>query len=597
MCGIAGVFAYGVSAPSVDHKELLRVRDHMAARGPDGEGAWFSPDDRVGLAHRRLSIIDLSERGAQPMNSRDGRYVITFNGEIYNYRELRAELERENVAFASDSDTEAILHLYAREGASMLNRLRGMFALAIWDGLERSLFLARDPFGIKPLYVADDGRTLRFASQVKALLQADVDRTPETAGHAGFFIWGSVPEPWTLYRGILALQAGTSMTVRQTGASAPTVYASIHEALRRAAHQRATCTREEAKEAVAKALRDSVAAHHVADVPVGVFLSAGLDSTLLAHMEPEPRHDSMTVTLGFEEFRDTLEDEVPLAEEVARALGAWHSTVMVSRNDFIHERERLFAAMDQPSIDGVNSWFVARAASQMGLKVALSGVGGDELFASYSSFRDIPRMLETMKKVSWLAPIGKTLRRLSAPIVGRITSPKYASIAEYGASCGGAYLLRRALYLPWELKDDFSPVELSRGIEALQSVEQVSAACADNPCSRLSVSALEMSWYMKNQLLRDTDWASMAHSLEVRTPFVDWQLVSEIAPYLGAHPDISKAEYFAATAPKIPVAVLEKPKTGFVVPLRDWLMAGDTRSIGARGLRGWSHHVYQTYAP
>jgi asparagine synthase (glutamine-hydrolysing) len=592
MCGIAGVFAYGDSAPAVDRQELLRVRDHMAARGPDGDGAWFSANGRLGLAHRRLAIIDLSDRGAQPMQSQDGRYVISFNGEIYNYRALRDELERDGVVFVSGSDTEVILQLYARIGASMLGRLRGMFAISIWDATEGRLFLARDPFGIKPLYIADDGRTVRFASQVKALLHAAVDRTPEPAGHAGFFIWGSVPEPWTLYRGIRALPAGSWMSVTTSEGVRTSNFASIATLMRSAADNPAACTREEAKDAIALALRETVIAHHVADVPVGVFLSAGLDSSLIAHLAPGPRHEMLTVTLGFREYKGTPDDEVPLAEEVAGALGAWHSTITVSSEDFAHERASLFTAMDQPSIDGVNSWFVARAASQMGLKVALSGVGGDELFASYPSFRDVPRIVRTAQRLRWLSSQGRTLRKLLAPIVSQFTSSKYASLLEYGGTCGGAYLLRRALYLPWELPSVLSKKEMEAGLEALQTEAMVGVYCERNASARLSVSSLEMGWYMKNQLLRDTDWASMAHSLEVRTPLVDWQLTAAIAPFIARHPDLTKAECFAASAPTLPANILSKPKTGFVVPVRDWLANGQTAIHGERGLRGWAHQVY-----
>ncbi|HTH81168.1 MAG TPA: asparagine synthetase B, partial [Ramlibacter sp.] len=208
MCGVAGFFAYGGNAAAVDRDELRAVRDHMSARGPDGVGEWFSADGRVALGHRRLAIIELSERGAQPMASADGQIVISFNGEIYNHRELRQQLERTGRVFHSDSDTEVLLHLYAQHGTAMLSMLRGMFAFVLWDSRQRAMLLARDPLGIKPLYYANDGRTLRAASQVKALLLAKVDMRPEPAGHAGFFLWGSVPAPWTLYRGIHALPAG-----------------------------------------------------------------------------------------------------------------------------------------------------------------------------------------------------------------------------------------------------------------------------------------------------------------------------------------------------------------------------------------------------
>ena len=191
MCGIAGIFAYHESAPPVEEGELIRIREAMIYRGPDGAGVWVSPDRRFGLAHRRLSILDLSDRGAQPMATVDGSYRVTFNGEIYNYRELKKELEAKGYCFRSNSDTEVLLYLYAEHGPEMVSRLRGMYAFGIWDENKRELFLARDPFGIKPLYYADNGTTVRFASQVKALLCGQkIDQESDPAGHVGFFVWG-----------------------------------------------------------------------------------------------------------------------------------------------------------------------------------------------------------------------------------------------------------------------------------------------------------------------------------------------------------------------------------------------------------------------
>ena len=218
VCGIAGIFAYHYPALPVDRDELRRIRDHMAARGPDGKGEWFSEDGRVGLAHRRLSIIDLSDRAAQPMISDDGQLVVSFNGEIYNFRELRRGLEARGRVFRTESDTEVLLHLYAEKGEAMLGDLRGMFAIALWDGRKNSLLLARDPYGIKPLYLADDGWTVRFASQVKALLTSPrVSRVAEPAGLAGFYLFGSVPEPFTLYQEIRSVPAGSYQWVDSTG--------------------------------------------------------------------------------------------------------------------------------------------------------------------------------------------------------------------------------------------------------------------------------------------------------------------------------------------------------------------------------------------
>ena len=222
MCGINGIFAYHSASSAPQEDELLRTREAMHARGPDGAGIWWSKDRHCGLGHRRLSIIDLSDRASQPMASVDGRFVIVFNGEIYNYPQLRLELEKDGAFFRTTSDTEALLHLYARHGGGMVHRLRGMFAFAIWDEEKRCLFLARDPYGIKPLYIANDGWTFRFASQVKALLAGGhVSRDPEPAGLVGFHLFGSVPEPFSLYRDIHSLPAGHTQWVDGTGPKEP----------------------------------------------------------------------------------------------------------------------------------------------------------------------------------------------------------------------------------------------------------------------------------------------------------------------------------------------------------------------------------------
>ncbi|HVL09257.1 MAG TPA: asparagine synthase (glutamine-hydrolyzing), partial [Burkholderiaceae bacterium] len=281
MCGIAGIHAYLDVAPPVDRGELLRINERMAARGPDGSGLWIADDRRIGLGHRRLAIIDLSEGGAQPMHADNGRLSITFNGEIYNYRELRAELQAKGHVFRSESDTEVLLQLYAEYGTAMVARLRGMFAFGLWDAAKRTLVLARDPLGIKPLYWADDGWTVRFASQAKALLAGGaVPRDPDPAGIVGFHLFGSVPEPFTVWRGVHALPAGTTLTVDATGPHEPVRYYDVATAL---AERAVSGSRNAAgaRGQLAAALHDSVRHHLVADVPVAVFLSAGLDSGAL----------------------------------------------------------------------------------------------------------------------------------------------------------------------------------------------------------------------------------------------------------------------------------------------------------------------------
>ncbi len=593
MCGLAGYFAYGRDAPPADMAALERCAEAMRARGPDGDGAWTSDDGRLGLVFRRLAIIDLGASGDQPMQSADGRHVVVHNGEIYNFRALRRELEAEGRVFVSQSDTEVLLHLYARDGAAMVERLRGMYAFAIWDAEKRALFMARDPYGIKPLYYADDGGGFRFASQVKALLAGGgIDTSPAPAGHVGFFVFGYVPEPDTLYRGIRALPAGHTMWIDGSGARAPKRFFDVGEELRRAGTREASAP---AAELLRDALADTVAHHLVADVPVGVFLSSGLDSTTIAALASEHETEGIrAITLGFDEFKGAPSDETPLAAEVARLYGADHDVHWVRQADFTGELDRILAAMDQPTIDGVNTYFVSKAAAEAGLKVALSGLGGDELFGGYPSFRVIPRvvrMLAPLRHAPWL---GRAIRVVTEPTIRRLRSPKYAGVLEYGSRYGDAYLLYRAMFMPWELPRVLDADLVREGWAELRARTRLEATVDGLATPRAVISALESSWYMRSQLLRDSDWAGMAHSLEIRVPLVDADLLRRIAPLVaGRHPP-SKRDMAAAPLKKLPASVLDRPKTGFLVPVRDWLAAD--AGVGERGLRGWARMVYAAHA-
>ncbi len=323
MCGIAAIFSYNFEAPPPARDQLIAMHDAMAARGPDGEGIWTSQEHRIAMAHRRLSIIDLTDAGAQPMASRDGSFRIVYNGEIYNYRALREDLIAQGEIFTSESDTEVLLALYAKRGPDMVHLLRGMFAFAIWDEKRRGLFLARDPYGIKPLYYAyaDDGKTICVASQVKALLAGGgIDTRAEAAGHTGFFLLGCVPEPYTLYRGIRSLPAGGNLWIDNSGRGEPRRWFDLTTELAEA----------EAvpfdRDALRSALIDSVRHHMIADVPVGVFLSSGLDSATLAALAAEIEGSSLrTVTLGFDAYRGQPDDETPPWPRQSRAIAARHT--------------------------------------------------------------------------------------------------------------------------------------------------------------------------------------------------------------------------------------------------------------------------------
>lgn len=561
----------------------------MIRRGPDGAGMWLSEDGLVGLGHRRLAIIDPTPSGAQPMAAFDGRLRITFNGEIYNYRELRRELEGKGRVFRSSSDTEVLLHLYDEHGPDMVHRLRGMYAFAIWDAGKRGLFVARDPFGIKPLYYCDDRGSLRFASQVKALLRGGaVAADADLAGQVGFLTWGFVPEPFTLYRGIRSLPAGSHMWIDASGRREPRRFFSVRDEFAKA-EELARSGGGTSIEDVVEGLADSVRHHMVADVPVAAFLSAGLDSaTTVALASRVEAHNLRTLTLGFREYQGKANDETSLAALISARFGATHETRWVRREEFEAEIEHIFEAMDQPSTDGVNTYLVSQAAAGAGMKVALSGLGGDELFAGYPSFRDVPRIRRFVAATGVSPSLGSAIRACVSPLLRRLTSPKYSGLLEYGGSNAGAYLLRRGLFMPWELPEVMDPEMAARGWDELNMVARLEATIAGLRNDRSIVSTLEIEWYMRNQLLRDSDWAGMAHSVEIRVPYMDVDFFRCVLPAILSSSPPSKAHVARRLKPPLPDEVLRRSKTGFLVPVQQWCTAISGSQDPSRGLRGWA---------
>lgn len=560
----------------------------MAMRGPDGSGEWWSGDGAVGFGHRRLSIIDLSDAARQPMLSADGDFVVTFNGEIYNFRALRKELEARGYVFRTASDTEVLLHLYADKGEAMVYDLRGMFAFAIWDARKRALFVVRDPYGIKPLYYADDGATFRFASQVKALLAGGgISTESEPAGWVGFFLLGSVPEPFTIYHHIRAVPAGSFIWIDEAGPRAPRQYFSVAETYVQAEREPVHGALEELHRRFREALLDSVRHHLVADVPVGAFLSAGVDSgALVGLMRDAGQQDVQTLTVAFDEFRGKSDDESPLAADVARHYGTRHTNRLVTEREFQDDFSKILEAMDQPTIDGINVWFVAKAVRELGLKVAISGLGSDELLGGYSTFRDIPRLVSALRLPSRVPLLAQGLQHaISAfALLSKRLSPKATGLVKHGGDYPGAYYLQRGLFMPWELNSVLDADTAREGLLRLNLLPRISAAAAPWPRTAFGkVASLESSLYMRNQLLRDTDWASMAHSLEVRVPYVDAQLLRSVAPITtNGRIDSGKAWLSRSPSKPLPARVAARRKTGFGIPVGEWLQRDPQ-------LQSWRH--------
>ena len=600
MCGLAAIFAYRSVGEAVECNELFRIREAMAPRGPDGAGTWISDDGRVGLAHRRLSIIDLSANGAQPMADSLGNSVV-FNGEIYNYRELREELEHAGWRFHSQSDTEVILAVYSAYGNDGFARLRGMFALTLWDARRRCLVVVRDPYGIKPLYWHDDGTTVRIASQVKALVAGGrVGTETDAVAEASFYLWGFIPEPRTVLRGVTAVPPGTVTEVDASGVGPSRSFASIVDTFAAAAAGSIDAAGGAAEAMLHDALSESVARHMIADVPVGVFLSAGIDSTvvlaLATRAAQQPLH---AVTIGFREYIGRPDDEVPLARVAAAAYGAHHQVVIVEQSEFEQDFAAIIAAMDQPTIDGVNSYFVAKVARQAGLKTCLSGLGGDELFGGYPTARDLPRWrrllpLARVPGLAATAALGMDAL-CSLPGVCNRLHRKFINAPRFMADDDSLYFLKRGYYFPADLASIMDADRLNDAMPAADPVATVKATVPPIANDYARICAQESAIYMRSQLLRDIDWAGGAQGLEVRVPLADYTLLRAAAPHLARRVRMDKS-WMISAVDDLPAAIRNKPKTGFHMPIDRWVSELElTRSLRARhgGLKDWAQVVWR----
>jgi asparagine synthase (glutamine-hydrolysing) len=578
MCGLAGAFLFREAQDwHAIENAVHRMCESMQARGPDAFGFHNDSEAGLSLGHRRLSILDLEPRANQPMHSDDGRYVIVFNGEIYNFLDLRRVLERDGEVFRTQSDTEVLLKLYSCEGEAMLSRLRGMFAFAIWDKQKRSMFMARDPYGIKPLYLGRSKDGWLFASQVKALLATGlVSREPDPVGQAGFWLLGSVPEPHTWFRDISALPGGSWCRITAEGKLVgPHKYWDIGDSWRDAPECRLTA--HEVQNAVRAAVSESVRQHLVADVPVGVFLSGGIDSGSLAGLMKDSGAASIKgVTIAFNEFQGRHEDEVPAAGEIARQYGIQHHVRTVTRREFEADLPRILTAMDQPSIDGINTWYASKAVAELGLKVVISGVGGDELFYGYPSFQQLPKLVSRWNTLAWI-PGSRPVANLALALQARRSgNSRWHWLTRQAGNLYGAYWLRRGLFTPDELPALMGNELADKALENMDPASLVRSLAGTLPADAMAaVGQIESMAYLRNQLLRDSDWASMAHGVELRSPLVDAWLLRDLMPVLRSFGHL-KGKALLASSPALPLSqnITNRTKSGFGIPLGTWSSGG-----------------------
>lgn len=561
MCGIAGLIG---RLQDSDADRLVAMSDRIAHRGPDSLGQHVQQRDGYGVlfGHRRLSIIDVRHIADQPMIDAATEVALVFNGEIYNFQDLRAELEAAGHVFLTRGDSEVILRGYLAWGHAVVERLRGMFALVLYDPRTQTSLLARDGFGIKPLYYTlPGGKRLAFASEVRSLVASGLIAPRIDRAEIPRFLWnGFVAGPESLIDGIGELPAGSyAIVTPERFVVAPVRY--WHPSAARPA------TDLGERDAIA-AIERSVELHMQADVPLGVFLSGGIDSTAVAALAAQHRPDVQTMCIGFD---DRATDESTIAAEVARRIGTRHTTVIVQPEAMLAQLDTALASLDQPTMDGINSWFVSKAAREQGWKVALSGAGGDELLGGYTAFHRLPRLSRTLGATPGFAR--SFAGRVLAATRGRGFDTA-AKLPDLLASAGAPVHVYQALYAL------FSSANIARltGAEAgwglSPALLEGLAADIEGLSPLRQVSVIEDRMFLGGRLLRDMDAVSMTHSLEVRVPLVDTILNDAMARLddgarfepLGRKPLLRRIATEAAGA-----EIFERPKQGFVFPFETWL--------------------------
>jgi asparagine synthase (glutamine-hydrolysing) len=584
MCGIFGIIAQNGRIPA---GVLERGTESLTHRGPDDSGTVVLQDSvpgpvEIGLGNRRLAILDLSPLAHQPMHDAETGNWIVYNGEIYNFRDVRRELEQAGTVFISHSDTEVLLKAYARWGQQCLGKLRGMFAFAIWDALRHRLFLARDPMGIKPLYYFQSGSYFLFASEVRSLLGTGlVPRRIDHAGLINYLTFGSAYDPLTLVKDVHALPAGCTLTW-ESGTLRQSPYWDLvgegpdaHEAV--SAHGEMY-----AAEHLQSILEEAVRLQLVSDVPVGVFLSGGIDSSALVSILSRGGVTPSTFSIV---FREAEFSEARYSRTVATKFHTDHHEISVSQADVLTAIPDALRAMDLPTMDGVNTYFVSREARRAGVKVALSGLGGDEIFAGYSSFRTVPRM-ERFAQFWNHVP-----RAVRAPLASALAvlcpendqSRKLISLVRDNGEIVHPYFLARMLFTP-EQRSFLFPEAGADAAEAAKSQRLcLQRALPLDAVNR--VSYLEARCYMLNTLLRDADFMSMSQGLEVRVPLIDHHLAKAVLALPGAWKlnHTPKKLLVGALAGPLPDEIVHRPKRGFTLPFEHW-MRQELRAEIAPGL-------------
>lgn len=605
MCGIAGIVG------RVDERNraaLKKMSDAIEHRGPDGHGTWESSVDERGhgvlLAHRRLAILDLSPAGAQPMVDPVTGHAFSYNGEVYNFAELRRRLTSEGQRIDSSGDTAVVLRCLGLHGPTATAWLRGMFAFACWDQKQRRLLLARDPLGIKPLYIArstdpNSGWSVAFASELRALLASGLLGSARLDPEAvSACVWnGFTVGPGTAVKGIELLPPGHLLEFDGAGVE---VRSEDYWRIPERAPQKSISEGE-----LAEILEDGLKLHLASDVPLAVFLSGGVDSSVMANLAQKANRSPIhTFTLAFEEQEL---NEGPIARQIASAIGTEHNEVVLTEGDFVENLDAALDSLDQPTFDGLNAFYISRAIRKAGFTVALSGTGGDELFGGYTSYRDLPKLHRTSRYANWVprdlqvdmaSAATWPLRRAAGAFPPQTRWAKLPQMVKRGDDLLALYQLAYALFLPDAQRDLLAAgfaEPLADGLPSAMRQRIVEETRGRTPLSAISV--MEQRLFLGERLLRDNDVASMASSLEQRVPLVDHVLFEAVdrLPDDARYQPLGKKSALRRIGLKgLDPALFERPKSGFVLPFDTWIRRGlkdtmdktlrDPQAVTAAGL-------------
>lgn len=592
MCGINGIV--GLENEQEATLLIAKMNTSLAHRGPDDEGAWI--DKGIALGQRRLSIIDLSTAGHQPMGSYNGRYIIVFNGEIYNYRQLKFDLQRSESGtrqaayfFKTNTDTEVILAAYLRWGEKCLDHLNGMFAFAIWDTEDRKLFIARDRLGIKPLYYYFNEGLLVFSSELRALLSCGmVPRKLNKNSLPDYLRYQTVHAPDTIIDCVNILLPGHSMQLQNSNLTISCYWDLIEKSINPKLEKKTRADYTEVCKNVNTLLTKAVERRLVADVPFGAFLSGGIDSSAIVGLMAKVATDKVkTFNVSFDEGEFS---ESKYAQLIARKFNTEHHEIKLSPADFLQQLPQAISAIDHPTADGLNTYIVAKATRNAGITMALSGLGGDELFAGYAVFK---RTLELNKKW-WLNATPQVIKNNAAAILKfikpGIAADKIAELLRTGSvNFKNSYPLSRQVLLDAQINSllNSHTLPVNRVSESLKKI---------NTGSKKQISAVsiaEIQTYMQNVLLRDTDQMSMAHALEVRVPFLDFNLVEYVLglPDELKFPHTPKKLLTDALGDLLPPEISNRPKMGFTFPWEQW-MKNELKSFCEQRIVSLSKRAY-----